>query len=246
MQFDNSPAPFVVSFHDVTHVYSKEIKQCLEMLDQLGVKGTSLLTIPEYHGNRLGEDEEFIKFLKERENHGDEIVLHGYLHKEHYRPSGLVRNIRRAIFTRGEGEFLGLTEDECRMFIRKGLDLLNKFDFTPIGFVAPAWLIEKRLFHVLLSEGILYTTRQTKIVDIENNMTIPSPTLVLRGSSYKMNKISRRVCDLRNQLINNDKVLRVAIHPVDIKHGALDWYRQLISTMLEQRPSATYRDLLNK
>lgn len=246
MQFDCQPAPFVVSLHDVTHVYFQEIKECLQLLDQVGITATSLLTVPEYHGYPLGENIEFIKFLKDREQKGDEIVLHGYLHKEHYRPKGFVRNLRRAIFTRGEGEFLGLTEAECLGFIKKGLKVFDDNGLTTIGFVAPAWLIEKRLFPVLLSQGILYTTRQSSIVDIENNISIPAPTLVLRGSSLKMNKLSRKVCDFREQIIRTDKVIRIAIHPVDIRHGALEWIGKLLNNLLRTRKSLTYKELLKK
>lgn len=239
MMLDGQPLLFV-SLHDVTPYYSNEIRAMMELLDELNVTGTSLLTIPHYRGVSLNQDPKFSGWLRARSEKGDEVVLHGWQHVEHRKPKGLARHLRRMLFTRGEGEFLGLSEDECGELLDNGLKLLAAMDFSPRGFVAPAWLIEKSLYPVLRERGFIYTTRQSGIVDLADGRLMLSPALVLRGSSNTMSKLSRFVNNIRIGFNGRRDIIRVAIHPIDVRYRALPWYRTILTKLLAERRSITY------
>lgn len=236
----------VISLHDVTPAWEPEVRACMALLDEIGARGVSLLVIPEYRGVVFDREPAFIDWLHTRVAGGDEVVLHGWKHIEQVRPRGFVRSLRRAVLTRGEGEFLGLSTETCREFVGAGLKALAARDFHPTGFIAPAWLIEPMLYPVLRELGLRYTVRQTGVVPLETGRKIAAPTIVLRGSSLKMNETSRAVSTLRLPFWRRRPVVRVSIHPVDFRHGADAWYRTIIPALLENREVVTYGTLVER
>jgi uncharacterized protein len=237
------PPYLLVSMHDVTPAHAKAVREALDLLDDIGVQGVSLLAVPEYHGTHLGESSSFVEWLHRRGRWSDEIVLHGWRHIEHERPKGLMRNLRRTFLTRGEGEFLGIERETCSDLVGKGLARLNSLALEAQGFVAPAWLIEPALYPVLHEAGMRYTTRQMSVIDLKHNLKIGAPTIVLRGSSKLMSKLSRFSNNLWKQFLTGHPVLRVAVHPVDMAHGAQSWYRNFLGALLKQRTTLTYSGL---
>jgi len=70
----------VVSMHDVTPARAEATKQCMDMLDSINVPASSLLVVPCYHDTELNSSPEFVNWLHQRQQKGDEIVLHGFRH----------------------------------------------------------------------------------------------------------------------------------------------------------------------
>jgi predicted deacetylase len=234
----------IISLHDVTPAWEAEVRACLTLLDEIGARGVSLLVIPEFRGVAFDREPAFTAWLHERVAAGDEVVLHGWKHIEQVRPRGFVRSLRRAVLTRGEGEFLGLSPEQCGTFVGTGLAALAERDFHPRGFIAPAWLIEPMLYPTLRALGLTYTVRQTGVVPLAGGRKIAAPTLVLRGSSLKMNELSRTVSNLRLPFWRSKPVVRVSIHPIDFRHGADAWYRVVIPALMENRRTVTYGELV--
>jgi predicted deacetylase len=148
------------------------------------------------------------------------------------------------LFTRGEGECLGLEPDEFEDILSSGEKVLSPVEPAPVGFVAPAWLIEPALYAVLKSRNYLYTTRQTAIVDLVNNRTITSPAVVLRGSSRFMNRFSRFLNTMLLTFLTRLDIVRVAIHPADIRYDAHNWYSKVLKQLMRNRTTITYGKLM--
>ena len=236
----------IVSIHDVTPACVDEVKEAMSLLRGLGVSKLSLLAVPEYHGTRLDAEADFIGWLRECRDAGDEIILHGYKHLEQSKPRGLSRKIRNALFTRGEGEFLGAAASQAGEWLDAGLEMLRNCGFEPEGFVAPAWLLEQTLLPELTRRGILYTTLRSRILDLRARRAIPAPTVVLRGSSRNMSRLSRSYFNLMLLIWKWRPVVRLAIHPVDIRHGAQAWIRTIIEGPLASRRTTSYIDFIRE
>lgn len=234
----------IVSIHDVTPAWSAEVREASTLLLRLGVAKLSLLAVPEYHGTRLDADDQFLSWLRDRSDAGDEIVLHGYRHLEHEKPRGIARRISSALFTRGEGEFLGISASQTSDWLDAGLAMLRNCGFEPEGFVAPAWLIEQTLLPELSRRDFRYTTLRSQIIDLRGRKSIPSPTVVLRGSSRNISRLSRSYFNLMLRLWGGRPVLRLAVHPVDMRHGAQAWIKTILSGPLASRRTTSYIDFV--
>ena len=88
MPVDRASAPptrrfLCVSLHDVAPGTLQDCGRTLAFLDALRVGPVALLVVPDYHGQgRIDRDDRFCEFLRARARRGDEIVLHGYLHRD--------------------------------------------------------------------------------------------------------------------------------------------------------------------
>jgi predicted deacetylase len=236
----------VVSIHDVTPVFSREVSEAVSLFEELGVNRFSLLTVPEFHGTPIDAEGEFTDWLRGRAAAGDEIVLHGLKHVQTRRPKGLLRNLKNAILTRGEGEFLGVPAATAGEWLDKGMAALLRLGCKPAGFVAPAWLMEGSTIEELKKRGFAYTTLRSRIIDLRNGGAIRSPALVLRGSSRTMSRLSRTYNNLRLSSARKRAVVRLAVHPADIRFGAQAWFRTILTGALRGRRPVTYRELIEE
>jgi predicted deacetylase len=236
----------VVSIHDVAPPFAREIIEAVSLFEGLGVGKFSLLAVPEFHGTPLDSDPKFIEWLRGRATRGDEIVLHGLRHMQTHRPKGLIRTLKNSLLTRGEGEFLGIPAITAGNLLDQGLNILRTLGFSPLGFVAPAWLMEKSIIEELKKRGFLYSTLRTRINDLRNGDFIRSPALVLRGSSRNMSRLSRAYNNLLLGPAAMREVVRLAVHPADIRFRADAWFRTILSGALKGRRSITYLDLIKE
>ena len=236
----------IVSLHDIAPQWSSEVEEFLDLVDEFGIR-SSLLVVPKFKGIELTTDPMLCKLMQHRHSMGDELVLHGLVHNETVKVAGFFRKIKKAIFTRGEGEFFGIHQASCDTFLSFGQDIFAQAELPSAeGFVAPAWLIEKDLFPVLQKHNIRYTTTQGSIIDFVNGREIKAPTLVLRGKSDNWNMISRRVMTMLRKTIWHDvPVIRLAIHPCDFRQGAVPWLRETIAALLNNYNPMTYLDYLS-
>src|SRR5512139_781705 len=92
-----------VSLHDVAPATLPDCRNTLAFLDSLRVGPVALLVVPDYHGHgRVDRDDRFCEFLHARARRGDEIVLHGYLHRDSGSPPhGLGDWFERRVYTDG-------------------------------------------------------------------------------------------------------------------------------------------------
>ena len=98
-------ARLVVSLHDVAPPTREASEKILHELSRRGVRVCSLLVVPDYHqtGNAMA-DPEFVRWLRDLEAAGHEIVIHGYFHQRPARDGESLRErLLTQSYTSGEG-----------------------------------------------------------------------------------------------------------------------------------------------
>ena len=220
-----------VSLHDVAPATLDDCRDTLAFLDSMRVSPVALLVVPDYHGlGRVDKDAGFCRFLHERADRGDEIVLHGFCHQDIARPGRGLRDwLERRVVAASEGEFARLTGDVARLRILRGLAVLRAAGCQPEGFVAPAWLMSPGTQDALESLPFKYCATRDFVLPLGSDHRISAPSLVVstrgtwrRGLAPVWNqlRLARRLAS---------PVIRIALHSRDIRYGAIEslWRRLL-------------------
>jgi len=209
-----------VSLHDVAPATIRDCADTLAFLDALRISPVALLVVPDYHGSgRVDRDRRFCDFLCSRVERGDEIVLHGLRHEDTAAPGrGLGDWFERRVYTAGEGEFSRLNGDTARRRILRGLAVLRCAGCYPEGFVAPAWLMSLGTLNALESLPFRYCATRDFIVPLRGAPRISAPSMVVSTRSPWRRALSPLWNRLRLQRRSDQAVLRVALHPKDIRY----------------------------
>lgn len=242
----NAERRLIVSFHDL-HPGSREAcRRFIERCSALGVDKLSLLIVPRYHGRpAFTEDPDFVAWLGELAAAGHDLCLHGNLHRAERIEGGLRAQFTGRIYTAGEGEFHRLSEAEAERAVADGLALFQHARLPVYGFTAPAWLISDAARRVLVKSGFLYQTLWDRVELLQTGDSFDAPTLVYSSRSAWRRLASRLWVPFFLRWNRNRPLLRLAVHPVDLEHPAVE---AQLYTVLEQalqtRTAVTYRDLI--
>ena len=237
----------VVSIHDVTPVHRARVERMLQVLDAAGVRRRSLLVIPNYHGEgEIDRLPEFCAWLRERQDAGDEILLHGYEHQDVRRPTSLVDRWKHRWFTQGEGEFLSLDFTEASDRIARGLDVFDRAGLRAEGFVAPAWLINDEGLDAARDRGLQFTNSYLHISDLQTDRSWFAPSLVFGPGNLNEDLGIRLQAGIAG-LLARRSIARVVLHPPCIDHPAR-WSRILtmIAMQLERHRPTTYGQVVTR
>jgi hypothetical protein len=235
----------VVSIHDVAPSKREVVDPLLTKLSRLGVRVSSLLVVPHYHHEKLiTDDRDFVVWLRDLEQAGHEIVIHGFFHERPRREQEKVfEKLMTRYYTQGEGEFFDLPYEEALRRITQARDLFGSAGLNPRGFIAPAWLLSSEGERAARDAEMEYTTRLRTVRDLRSGQIFEARSLV-----YSVHNNWRRVASLAwNQILlqaTRDKtLLRLSIHPPDSQFSAIwDQIERFISEMLELRTPITYQD----
>jgi len=236
---------FVVSLHDVAPNTQNASAKILDELKRTGVRVTSILVVPNYHRQGSAtEDAKFVSWLRELEGDGHEIVIHGYFHERPRRDGERLREkLLTRFYTQDEGEFFDLNYEEAFSRITKARDEFKAARLSPIGFVAPAWLLNSEGERAARDAGMQYTTRIESVIDLLTGQHQSTRSLVYstrsgwrRAASLAWNAVLFRgleMCELA----------RLSIHPTDL--GAPKIWAQILDLsrrFVRKRNAITYRD----
>lgn len=221
---------------------------------------TTLLVVPRWHGAPpCDEDREFSAWLRARAEEGHEICLHAYVHEATEITGNAVQRAMGKHYTAGEGEFYQIGRGEAERRLREGLRVVRDGCGVPMwGFTAPAWLLSEAAREALCALGFHYTTRWGNVELLQSARSakesaasgvrirvVDAPVLV-----WSVRAAWRRICSrgwvrLWGAWKRAAPVLRVAVHPVDFAHPAIEAsVRTAIARNLLGREAACYRDLL--
>lgn len=236
---------FVVSLHDVAPRTRDVSQNILETLRDTGVRTTSLLVVPNYHEKGSAtEDKSFVSWLRDLEERGHEIVIHGYFHERPRRSGeGMREKFVTRFYTQDEGEFFDLDYEESLARISKARDEFKAARLSPIGFVAPAWLLSNAAECAARDAGMQYTTRIDSVVDLLTDERESTRSLVYstrsrwrRAASLGWNAALARILQMRD-------LARISIHPADFEAPKV-WAQILrsIERFSRTRNATTYRD----
>ena len=230
--------PVHVSIHDVTPAHAADVELALARCAAVGAR-PALLVVPNFHGLwPFADHSEFCARLRELQQNGHEVYLHGYFHKSSMASltgddDGRAHNLRR-IFTQklvstGEAKFSDVSVGEARERIEKGEAVLERAGLRIDGFVAPAWSMPRWMHDVLSERGYRFTEDHLRVYDPQQKRA--RPTVLLNYASRTPGRLASSVLWCR--AAKRARALlpaRIAIHPGDMRHPLL---RHEVDVLLE-------------
>jgi predicted deacetylase len=239
----------ILVLHDVAPETWVDYQPFVRAVDALGDVPISWLVVPDFHRrNRLEAHPEFCRMLDGRLCRGDELVLHGYYHTDDAPTPRSPRDwFMRRVFTH-EGEFYALDETESGRRLRQGIELFAQMQWPLHGFVAPAWLLGSGARRALARTGLTYTSDPRHFYLLPDYTAIDAPGLVWSARSAWRRGMSRLVSE---QMLNRHRqspVLRLGLHPVDMRHdfSRCYWLELLTRLLQDGRHPATKIDWLTR
>ena len=158
------------------------------MFARLHSQGTELSSPRKRH-----RDPAFYPGLRDLEARGYEIVIHGYFHQRPRRSNErITEKFVTRIYTRDEGEFFDLDYESFSPESLKLVMNLKAARLSPLGFVAPAWLLSAEGERAARDAGMQYTTRiDSVLADLLTGEREPTRALV-----YSVQSGWRRIMSL--------------------------------------------------
>ncbi|HEV2596211.1 MAG TPA: polysaccharide deacetylase family protein [Sphingomicrobium sp.] len=213
---------FLASIHDVSPRFEGEVDR---LIDLLGVHvGTRLamLVVPNHWGDApIVPGSPFATRLRNWAANGIEIFLHGFYHRDDAGHARTGDRLRARFMTAGEGEFLGLSRGEAADRLQSGRRLLEEVIGRDIdGFVAPAWLYGRGALDALHEAGIPLAEDHLRVWSPATGEQLASGPVITWASRTRWRLLSSLAAAsaLRHAPL---KVLRIGVHPPDIRHPAL-------------------------
>lgn len=235
--------------HDVAPETWPDYRRFVEAVDALGHIAISWLVVPDFHRrNRLQSHPDFCRMLDGRLTRGDELILHGCYHADEAPAPRFPQDwLMRRVFTR-EGEFYPLDYAEASRRLQYGIDLFARQQWPLHGFVAPAWLLGPQARRALAASGLIYTSDPGHLFLLPDYIPIDAPGLVWSARSAWRRGLSRLVSEHILARHRQAPVLRLGLHPVDMRHEfSRRYWLDLLARLLDSgRKPMTKIDWLNR
>jgi predicted deacetylase len=236
---EHRPA-FCTVLHDVAPQTWDAYAPFIAVADRLGVPLT-LLVVPDFHHRGdLRRHPDFVAAVDGRLARGDEIALHGFFHADELPLRGdPVDFFIRRVYTR-EAECYRLDTAAARERIERGLDLFAGLGWHPAGFVAPAWLPGTGTRAALAGLPLRYTSTRTALVDLRSGRSHRAPGLTWSARSPWRRGASQLVNCALLRRHRAAPLLRLGLHPVDMKHDrARRFWTDTLAQLLTHRTALT-------
>ena len=233
--------------HDVAPSTWADYQPFVEAVDALGDVAMTWLVVPDFHRHdALDANPAFRQVLDARVARGDELALHGYYHDDQEPMPNNPRDwFMRRVYTH-EGEFYRLSREAALARLHAGLEMFQRYDWPVQGFVAPAWLMSDGTRQALRELPLSYTSDPQHLYRLPDFSAIDAPGLVWSARSAWRRGLSKIVSDQREQRWREASVIRLGLHPVDMRHRfSRDyWLRTLQRLLAEGRVPLTKIDWL--
>ncbi|MBF6040998.1 MULTISPECIES: DUF2334 domain-containing protein [Pseudomonas] len=214
-----SPPSVLLVLHDVAPPTLADYQPFVEAVDALGEVPMTWLVVPDFHKhNGLEAHPEFRRVLTHRVARGDELALHGYFHCDEGPPPDTPRDwFMRRIYTH-EGEFYTLSQRAALDRLRAGIEVFDRYNWPLEGFVAPAWLMSEGTREALRQLPLRYTSDSQHLYQLPDFTPMDAPGLVWSARSAWRRGLSKLLSDQREQQWREAPVIRLGLHPVDMRH----------------------------
>lgn len=229
----NQPAVLLV-LHDVAPSTWADYQPFVEAVDALGNVPMTWLVVPDFHRHdNLDAHADFRQLLGERVARGDELALHGFFHDDpEPRPHTPRDWFMRRVYTH-EGEFYRLSHEAALARLRAGIEMFQRYGWPLHGFVAPAWLMSEGTRQALRELPLRYTSDPHHLYRLPDFTPIDAPGLVWSARSAWRRGLSKILSDQREQRWRQAPVIRLGLHPVDMRHGfSRDYWRNTLERLL--------------
>ncbi|WLG89256.1 polysaccharide deacetylase family protein [Pseudomonas cucumis] len=231
----NAPSLLLV-LHDVAPQTWPDYQTFVEAVDALGGVPITWLVVPNYHKhNDLAAYPAFRRLLTRRVARGDELALHGYFHCDEGPIPITPRDwFMRRIYTH-EAEFYDLPLEAALTRLRAGIEVFQRYNWPLEGFVAPAWLMSEGTRQALRQLPLSYTTDSQHLYRLPDFTAIDAPGLVWSARSAWRRGLSKIVSDQREQRWQQAPVIRLGLHPVDMRHEfSRQYWLQTLKRLLDE------------
>ncbi|WP_095181462.1 DUF2334 domain-containing protein [Pseudomonas sp. Irchel 3F6] len=222
--------------HDVAPSTWADYQPFVEAVDALGDVPMTWLVVPDFHRHdALDANPAFRRVLDARVARGDELALHGYYHDDQEPMPNTPRDwFMRRVYTH-EGEFYRLSREAALARLHAGLDMFQRFDWPVHGFVAPAWLMSDGTRQALRELPLSYTSDPQHLYRLPDFSAIDAPGLVWSARSAWRRGLSKIVSDQREQRWREASVIRLGLHPVDMRHRfSRDYWLHTLQRLLAE------------
>ncbi|UST78624.1 DUF2334 domain-containing protein [Pseudomonas siliginis] len=222
--------------HDVAPSTWADYQPFVEAVDALGDVPMTWLVVPDFHRHdALDANPAFRRVLDARVARGDELALHGYYHDDQEPMPNTPRDwFMRRVYTH-EGEFYRLSREAALARLHAGLDMFQRYDWPVQGFVAPAWLMSDGARQALRELPLSYTSDPQHLYRLPDFSAIDAPGLVWSARSAWRRGLSKIVSDQREQRWREASVIRLGLHPVDMRHRfSRDYWLHTLQRLLAE------------
>ncbi|VVO15554.1 DUF2334 domain-containing protein [Pseudomonas fluorescens] len=232
----------ILVLHDVAPHTWADYQPFVEAVDALGNVPMTWLVVPDFHKqNALDAHPGFRRLLGSRLARGDELALHGYFHCDDSPAPQSPRDwFMRRIYTH-EGEFYGLSQNAALARLHAGIELFQRYHWPLRGFVAPAWLMSQGTRQALCQLPLAYTSDPQHLYRLPDFTPVDAPGLVWSSRSAWRRGLSKVLSEQREQRWRHAPVIRLGVHPVDLRHGSSRnyWLQTLKRLLAEGRVPMT-------
>ena len=240
----------LASIHDVGPRFESEVDRLADLIGSvLGGPRFAMLVVPDHWGLApLGEAAAFRARLRAWATQGVEMFVHGWYHKDMAEHSGMA-SFKARHMTAGEGEFLGLSEDEAARRMAAGRALVEDAIGGPVaGFIAPAWLYGPGALAALERSGFALAEDHMKVWEPGSGRVVARGPVVTWASRSRARQISSlAVAALARAAFHPLTVMRIAVHPGDTTVPALmDSIERTCARFAGSRRTGRYADLLGR
>jgi predicted deacetylase len=140
----------------------------------------------------------------------------------------------RRVYTH-EGEFYSLSREAALARLHAGIDVFRRFNWPLEGFVAPAWLMSNGTREALRQLPLNYTSDPQHLYRLPQFTAIDAPGLVWSARSAWRRGLSKLVSDQREQRWRQASVIRLGLHPVDMRHEfSRTYWLQTLKRLLDE------------
>lgn len=231
----NAPSLLLV-LHDVAPQTWPDYQAFVEAVDALGEVPITWLVVPNFHQhNDLDAYPAFRRLLTHRVARGDELALHGYFHCDEGPIPLTPRDwFMRRIYTH-EAEFYDLPLEAALSRLRAGIEVFDRYNWPLEGFIAPAWLMSEGTRQALRQLPLSYTSDSQHLYRLPDFTAIDAPGLVWSAHSAWRRGLSKIVSDQREQRWQQAPVIRLGLHPVDMRHDfSRQYWLQTLRRLLDE------------
>jgi predicted deacetylase len=235
LESPRAPAVLLV-LHDVAPSTWADYQAFVEAVDALGNVPLTWLVVPDFHRHEALDDHPaFCRMLDKRVARGDELALHGYFHEDQEPAPTTPRDwFMRRVYTH-EGEFYRLSREAALARVRAGIEVFQRHDWPLHGFVAPAWLMSDGTRQALRELPLSYTSDPQHLYRLPDFTAIEAPGLVWSARSAWRRGLSKLVSEQRQQRWRQAPVIRLGLHPVDMRHGfSRDYWLHTLERLLAE------------
>ncbi|WP_350568803.1 polysaccharide deacetylase family protein [Pseudomonas sp. H26/SER47-MNA-CIBAN-0231] len=222
--------------HDVAPSTWADYQPFVEAVDALGEVPMTWLVVPDFHRHdALDANPAFRRVLDARVARGDELALHGYYHDDQEPMPNTPRDwFMRRVYTH-EGEFYRLSREAALARLHAGLEMFQRYDWPVQGFVAPAWLMSDGTRQALRELPLSYTSEPQHLYRLPDFSAIDAPGLVWSARSAWRRGLSKILSDQREQRWREASVIRLGLHPVDMRHRfSRDYWLHTLQRLLAE------------